>query len=228
EISAIAVGHGTWLASRVDVLPPGSSGFSLQGKVDQLIPAQSGAVVGGEFVHMAPGIIGQLTPGEQVVLTGQFAANTPVATQLAPAPQIFGPVGSKVEIEDAFMPSRTVGRLVAPDGLVALAPPHITQGALASISVITGTLDPNGEIAITQIAIPQTPDGETTRPQLLNRGEIPEPGETSHVGAAEPEAPEVEPPSSTTPDIESPEISAPEISPPEISPPEITTPDTND
>ncbi len=242
-VSAIALGHGTWLASRVDVLPAGSGSFQLQGQVDQVRPAQGGAVINGEFMLMSPTTLAQLNQGEALVVTGQINANMPVATGLAPAPQISGPVGSTVEIEDAFVPAGTTGRLAAPDGMVAIAPPHIAQTVSPQLSVITGTLGPDGGIEISRITIPQAPHDEVTRPMLLNHDETPEtihePTEKTPAvtgsdveppASAAPEivAPEVSPPEISPPEISPPEISPPEISPPEISPPEITTPDTND
>ncbi len=232
-VSAIGLGHGTWLASRVDVLPVGSGNFQLQGRVDQLRPAQGGAVINGEFMLMSPSNLAQLNQGEPLLVTGQINTNTPVATGFAPVPQISGPAGTAVEIEDAFVPASATGRLVAPDGVAAMAAPHVLQSALPQLSVIIGTLGSDGGIVVSHIATPQAPSAETTRPVLLNHGEAPETTHEPAEKAPELNGSEVEPPSAVGPEIEPseinpPEISVPEVSPPEISPPEITTPDTND
>ena len=232
-VSAIALGHGTWLASRVDVLPGNNGNFQLQGQVDQLRPAQGGAVINGEFMLVSSANLAQLNQGEPLLVTGQINANMPVVTGLAVAPQIIGPAGTTVEIEDAFVPAGTTGHLVAPDGVAAIAPLQMTQAALPQLSVITGTLDSDGGIVVSHIAIPQVPRGGETRPLLLNRGGAPESAHEPVEKTPDVTGPEIEPPSAETPEVEAPEvsppeISPPEISPPEISPPEITTPDTND
>ncbi|HQT38752.1 MAG TPA: DUF5666 domain-containing protein [Acidocella sp.] len=237
-VSAIGLGNGTWVATRVDVLPVNNGNFQLQGQVDQLWPAQGGAVINGEFILINSANLSQLHQGEPLIVTGQINANSPVATGLVPAPQITGPSGTTVEIEDAFVPAGTTGRLVAPDGVAATAPPNMTRSELPQLSVITGKLNSDGGIVVSRITIPQVPRDDATRPMLLNHGEAPE---TTHEPAekapdlngseVEPPTgikPEIEPPEINPPEISPPEISPPEISPPEISPPEITTPDTND
>lgn len=225
---------GTWVASRVTQLPA-TPRFRLETTVAGLAPGQ--LRLPGLALRAPEQWLAGLRPGDRVVASGVIRDGQPSLTGLAPRPVTLGAPGTLVEVHDYFQ-SVGGGRLVAPDGMVAIGAPVSHLSGLEAADIV-GRVSPTGsiEVGALQVAVPEPPT--ETVPALEPHGEAPAAGR----GAVEPteppgqatdadrpaaiEPPEIgEPTEPTEPDIEPPEIQVPEPQAPEpdIDAPEVEPP----